>query len=47
MNTLIVKSTEVCLWVSQAAASPSPSAFIASTLCIAIFGSDEDPTQSP
>jgi hypothetical protein len=44
MNTLIVKTTEVCNWVSKAAASQSTSAFIASSLCIAIFGSDEDST---
>jgi len=40
-NGLIVRTAEVVHWVSIAAASPSPAAYLAVTVCFAIFGSDD------
>ncbi len=42
LSTLAVKTVEVCHWVSIVASSPSPTAYLAVTLCCAIFGSDEE-----
>jgi len=42
LRGLVVTTSEVVHWVSMVAASPSPTAYLAATLCVAIFGSDED-----
>jgi hypothetical protein len=42
LSDLLASGSEMLHWVSMAAASPSPAAYLAATLCGLIFGSDGD-----
>jgi hypothetical protein len=42
LNDLIVRTAEAAHWVSVVAASPSPAAYLATAICIAIFGLGDD-----